>query len=177
MLADTRAHKPQHGPVTRPLSVRLAQPGDEPAILNLLLEDLAENATQVAPPSIERLQQQIEVGTRNKGGFLPVVDDAMGVCAVALIVPAPWWFSETLFLQEVFLYVAPRARGTRAFSDLLTYEKWLSWQMTLETGRTMHVLAGVTAPHRRDGKVRAYGRHMQQIGSFFIFPSIEGLQL
>lgn len=170
LLSDTRPRRVTGAPVRRPERVRLAGPADEPAILNLLLEDLEENATKVAPPSVPRLQAEIEVATRGKGGFLPVVEDGHGICALALIAPVPWWWSQTTFLQEVFLYVTPRARHTHAADDLLKFEKWLSRQMTIELGRTMHVLAGVTAPRRKEAKVRLYARHMQPIGAFFVYP-------
>lgn len=177
MIADARAPLQHDGPVERPNTVRLATEQDEPAVLALLLEDLAANATTVAPPDNDSLLRHIRSGTRGKGAFVALVDDAEGVpAAVTIIQPTAWWWSQTLFLQELVLYVSARAPRAAA-SDLLRFECWLSDQMTEVHGERIFVLAGVTGAHRWESKLRLYRRHMNPVGGFCIYPSIPGLDL
>jgi hypothetical protein len=178
LLADERERKPISGPVIKPASVRLATIRDEPAILDLLLADLAENASKVATPSISQIMRQVEPGTRQQGAFVPVIDgdDAKPV-AVAILHPQKWWWSDTIYLSETVMYVAPEARKGHAGRDLLQYECWLSDQMSAEIGQRIFVLAGVTATRRGRTKLRLYSRHMNPVGGFLIYPAIDGMTL
>jgi GNAT superfamily N-acetyltransferase len=176
LLADEQERRPISGPVTKPENVRLATIRDEPAILDLLLEDLAENASAVAPVSISRIMQQVEVGTRGRGGFTAVIDGADGSpIAVAVLAPEKWWWSDALYLREIVLYVSPEARRARAGSDLLQFECWLADEMTRASGHQVFTMAGVTATRRGAAKLRLYGRYMNPVGGFFVYPAIEGL--
>jgi hypothetical protein len=175
LLADERDRAPISGPAVKPAGVRLATEADEPAILKLLLEDLAENADRVAPASAERIMECITLGTRAKGGFVLVIDDEAGhPIATAILGTDQWWWSDQLFLREIVLYVSPRARSGHAGSDLLNYEKWLSDQLSAAYGHRVFLLSGVTATQRGAPKMRLYARHMNPVGGFFVFPAIEG---
>lgn len=171
---DPSPDKPITGPVKKPANVRLAGVRDEPAILELLLEDLAENATGVAPVSIKRLTSLIEIATRCRGGLAPVIDGPDGLVAVAILLPDTWWWSETIFLREIVLYVTPSARNGRAGSDLIQMQKWLADCMSEAGGERVFLLAGVTGTQRVAAKLRLYGRSMTQVGGFFVYPSIDG---
>lgn len=179
LLADERDRAPISGPAVKPPGVRLATEADEPAILKLLLEDLEENATKVAPASPDRIMECITLGTRAKGGFTLVIDDEAGhPIATAILGTDRWWWSDQVFLREIVLYVSPRSRSGHVGSDLLNYEKWLSDQLSAAYGHPVRVLAGVTATQRGAPKMRLYSRHMNQIGGFFCYPVIEeGLAL
>lgn len=175
LLADARARAPLSDRVEAPASVRLATIRDEPAILDLLLEDLDENATKVAAISVSRIMAQIHMGTRQKGGFVGVIDDADGQpIAVAILIPTEWWFSQSVFLQEVVLFVSSAARKGNAGRDLLQWECWMAGRMTDDLGYQIFVLAGVTATQRGSAKMRLYGRKMNQVGAFYVYPAIEG---
>lgn len=177
LLADEQERRPISGPVEKPQNVRLATIRDEPAVLDLLLADLEENATAVAQPSISRIMQQVEVGTRGRGGFTAVIDGDNGPVAVAVLAPTLWWWSTSVFLQEIVLYVAPEARGRHAGADLIRFECWLADEMSRNIGCQVFVMAGVTATRRGTSKQRLYGRQMNPVGAFYIYPAIEGLSL
>jgi hypothetical protein len=173
LLADARPRTRTSERVERPASVRLATIRDEPDLLDLFLEELAENGAHVAPPSIERIMQHIHLGTRGQGGFVPVIDGDGALAAAAIIIPTEWWFSKDVFLQEVSLFVRPEARRTHAAADLLTFQKWLGQEMSDAAGHQIFALAGVTASRHAMGKCRLYRRHMSQVGAFFMSPSVE----
>jgi hypothetical protein len=173
LLSRPSSDKPPVGLTPKPARVRLAGIRDEPAVLALLEEDLVENASAIAPVSIKRLTTLIESGTRLRGGYCLVVDneDAEPV-GLAIVQLNQWWWSETPFLQEVVLYVTPEARGGHAGADLLRGEMWLADQ--LSDRERVWLLSGVTATQRMEAKMRLYGRHMQQVGGFFIYPPLAG---
>lgn len=173
LLADARTRAPLPERVEKPESVRLATIRDEPELLDLLLEDLEENATTVALPSIERIMTQIHLGTRGQGGFVLAIDGPEGIDAAAIVIPTQWWWSKDLFLQEVVLYVRPRARKTKAAADLLNYQRWLGQEMSDKLGYQIFALAGVTGVRHVRAKCRLYSRHMSQVGAFFMWPPVE----
>lgn len=177
LLADEQERRPITGPVGKPKNVRVATPEDEPAILKLLLADLEENATALAPASTSRIMEVVELGTRRRGGFTLVIDGEHGPVAVAVLAPDQWWWSETVFLREIVLYVSPHARQAHAGADLLRFECWLADEMTRNAGHQVFAMAGVTATHRGAPKLRLYARHMNPVGGFMIYPAIGGLSL
>lgn len=161
--------------VTCPANVRLAGTRDEPAILDLLLEDLEENAKTIAPISLSRLSGLIAYATRGHGGFALVIDGDDGQpVAVAILQPDQWWWSDQVFLREIMLYVSPPARHGHAGADLLAYEKWLADSMSEAQGERIYLLSGVTGTKRLPAKLRLYGQHMDPVGGFFCYPSIDG---
>lgn len=176
LLADARLRAPLPERVEKPESVRLATIRDEPQLLDLLIDDLNENATGVALPSIERIMGQIHTGTRGKGGFVPVIDGPNGIDALAIVQPNEWWWSKDLYLFEVVLYVRPEARKSRAAADLLDYQRWLGQEMSDQMGYRVYSMAGVTAVRQVREKCRLYRRHMTQVGAFFISPPIPGAE-
>lgn len=175
MLADRREQKPHNGPTAKPDRVRIATIRDEPAILDLLLADLAENAEHVAPVSIARIMSNVTVGTRHRGGFCLVIDGPDGQpWAVAVMNAIQWWWSSESFLSETSMYVAPEARQTTAGADLIQAECWLSDMLTESNGgKRIYVLAGVTATKRTRSKLRLYERSMNIAGGFCIYPSAD----
>lgn len=162
------------GPTPMPRSVRLAGAADEARLLELLVADIAENAGHIAPASVPTLLQQIQVCTRARGGFCPVVDGADGnPVGLALLVPTQWWWSDQFFLSEIVMFVHPKARHSRCGAALLTAEKALADNMSKTLGHRIYLLAGVTATQRGQAKLRLYGRHLNPVGGFFVYPSVE----
>lgn len=174
LLADQRERAPINGPVARPENVRLATIRDEPAILDLLLEDVEDNGVHVAPISVGQILKNVQVGTRARGGFCPVIDGDDGYpVAVAVLVTVPWWWSERIYIQDVVIYNSPKGNHPGAGKDLWTYQCWLADQMSESVGHRVYAIAGVTATQRREAKVRMLGRSMNVIGATAIYPSVE----
>jgi hypothetical protein len=172
-LADHRDREPEPAPAQKPANVRLAGPADEPAILALLLSDLADNAGAVAPVSAARVLEQIQMGTRQRGGFALVIDGPDGKpVATSLSVMKQSWWSDHCYLEEVCLYVAPAGRRGDAAGALLQMQKWLAQGMSDSLGYRVYLLASVTATQRRDAKTRLYARYCERLGGIFVFPAI-----
>lgn len=174
LLSDARDRAPINGPVDRPANVRLATIRDEPALLDLMLEDLNDNAVHVAPTHIPQIMQHIQRGTRGQGGYLPVVDgDGGEPVAAGLFLLTPWWWSDWCYLQDIFFYNSPAGKRPHAGNDLMKFGCWLADQLTRESGRRVFAFGGVTATQRRDAKSRMLARSMNIIGTVGIYPAVE----
>lgn len=160
------------GPTEKPASVRAAGPADEDAILELLLLDVAENATQVAPPSEARIRGHIEVCTRRQGGIAGVIDgpDDKPV-AVVLMVPFQWWWSAQYAVQELVLYVHQDHRKSRHVQDLLQFQRWVVDTWTNSFGYRVYLMCGVLGVNRVLSKIALYRRRFRQAGAVFVYPS------
>jgi hypothetical protein len=174
MLADERERAPRRGPVEKPANVRLATAADEAALLDAFLIGLNEYTARIAPVSRERVTELIESATHRKGTFIPVIDGEHGeIAALTVLVPLKWWWSETLFLEQVVLWVAPGARSNFYSANLLDYSCWLADAMSESSGELMHLVAGISALKRVEAKMRMLGRHMQFIGGYGIYPALD----
>lgn len=174
LIADMLQHRVIDGPTTMPEQARIAGPDDEEALVDLLELDVKENAAMIAPASRERLLQLVQTCTQQRGGFCPVVDDAKGrPIGLAILLPMQWWWSTGWFLSETVMFVHPGSRHKRAGAVLLRAEKAIADAMSEKLGERILLLAGVTATQRGDAKVRMYRRHLNPVGAFFCYPSIE----
>jgi hypothetical protein len=104
------------------VTVRLAQPADEPALFSLLMAVHREGLGRVFPYDPEKVNAAIQHGTRQRGGIIGVIDapDKPGTLAgsVGLDIQE-WWWSRDCFMQERWLYVFPAYRhGTGYFAAL-----------------------------------------------------------
>lgn len=161
-------------PLTLPASIRVAGVEDEMAITGLLYDLLAETAYNVAPIDPERVAAQLHQATRGKGGFALLAEHEGVPAGILILVPIQWWWSQKVFLQDVAYYVAPEARGSSIAMDLLAGARWLADRMSSAVGYTVFAMVSVTAPHRREAKMRLVSRHMHPLGGTFIHPKIEG---
>lgn len=173
MVCDLLDRKPINGPTDKPASVRIATEADEPALLDLLLTDLHENGKHIALISEKRIMQTVRMGTRREGGIVAVIDGPENKpIAACCLIPMQWWWSEARYVQEVFLYTHPDHRKSHHSAALLQFEKWVVDEWTRGFGYPVYLLAGVTSAERFREKVRLYRRHLNEVGGFFVYPSV-----
>lgn len=160
------------GTVEKPTSVRIANPVDEDAILELLLLDLRANAEHIAPIDPEKVMEHIRAGTRRRGGITAVIDGPeKQPVAVCIIHPFQWWWSQGWYWFEIVLFVHPDHRKSRHMDDLLQFEKWCSQEQSRKMGNPFYLLCGVLGAWRIQSKIAAYRRRFQQAGAAFVFPA------
>jgi hypothetical protein len=175
IVAAETERKVSLGPTSRPASVRFATPEDEPAILSRLLEDVAENASHIAPPSEARIMAQVQAGTRKQGGIVGIIDgDNDKPAAVCVLIPAQWWWSEDWYLFEVCNYVHPDHRRSKCIDDLIDFERWLADEWTVQYGRQVHLLTGVMGTRRLHAKILLYWRRLTEVGRAYLYPPPRG---
>ena len=172
ILAAERQQHVSDAPPVRPLSVRIAGPADEGALLELLVGDLRENAVHVAPIDEDSVRDVIRACTEKKGGIAGVIDgpDKKPI-AVIVLLPAKWWWSKGWYLQEIVTYVRPDHRKSHAFDDLCAFAKWAADGLSKNAGYRYYLLCGVLATRRVREKMLAYRRKFVQAGLFCVWPS------
>lgn len=173
LLANCTNREVFSGPTReRPTTVRMATPDDEPAILDLLLLDLRENAEHIAPIDENKVLEHIRAGTRSRGGLTAVIDDDAGTpIAVVLMHPFSHWWSQAYYWFEIALYVHSDHRRSRHVDDLLQFERWASDSMTAATGSRWLLICGVLGAWRIQAKIALYRRKFWQAGACFVYPA------
>lgn len=158
-------------PTERPVSVRTADTEDEPALLALWLHDLRANAEHIAPIDENKVLENIQAGTRRRGGITVCIDgpDRTPVAMVVLH-PLEWHWSRGYFYQEMVSYVHPDHRRSKHADDLMNYIKWASENMSTRMGSRFYVLCGVLGAWRTRAKIALYRRKFSQIGAAFLWP-------
>ena len=165
----------------RPADVRRAGVADEPAIMRLLLLDVAENAASVAPPNDERMLSLIQTCTRTDNdrwpGFCGVVDGENGLVAVSILVPMQWWWSAQFFYQEIVNFVHPDHRRSKHVQSLLAWEAYAVDEMTKRFGYRVRLVNGVLGTKGVFAKIKLYRRFFTQVGAVFCYPApVEGIR-
>lgn len=158
-------------PAAKPASVRWAGIADEPAVMELLMMDVADNAAHVAIPDPDRMLMHVHLGTRKNGGIVGVIDgpDKRPV-AVCIMVPTQWWWSNQWVMQELVCYVHPDHRRTDMIDDLMDFQKWAVDEWSRAQGTRMYLLNGVLGAWRVTSKIRLYSRKFRMAGAAFIYP-------
>ena len=158
-------------PAKKPKGVRIAGIADEPVIMELLQQDVAENAAHVSIPNPVRMLEHVQIGTRRRGGIIGVVDGPEGVpVAVCILIPfQPWWTSQW-WIQELVCYVHPDHRRTNMIDDLLEFQKWVVDNWSREYGYRIYLLNGILGAWRVASKIRLYQRKFRLAGAAFVYP-------
>lgn len=174
-MADERDPKVHLGPTSKPAAVRFATQDDELAVLTLLIKTCSMETISWAPISADRILYHVQLGTRQQGGVVGVIDgpDGKPIGATVMIAAQPA-HSLTYYIHEVFNAVHPDHRtGTHA-SDLLEFGKWLSDEWTAKFGYRVCLLSAVHSRSRIREKIRFFRRHMTQVGAAFLYPTPTG---
>lgn len=172
MIAAAADRSIESGPTAKPTTVRIASIADEPALVELMLVDLKENAERVAPISEDRVLAHIQGCTQRKGGVCGVIDGPGGFpVAVVMLNPYQWWYSTQWYWLEVTNFVHPDHRKSRYAADLLQFQRWWVDEVSRGFGHQVYLLCGVLTARRVWAKVLMYRRKFAQIGGCFMYPA------
>lgn len=161
-----------NGPTERPMRVRIALPQDEPALLELYLQDIRENAAHIAPVDVDKCLANIQVGTRRRGGVVGVVDGPEGKpVGMVILHPCQWHWSQGWYFFEVMLYVAKEHRKLTHTDDLMAFARWFVDANSAKIGHAMYLICGVLGGWRVRAKVALYRRKFKQAGAVFCYPA------
>jgi len=172
LLAVDRDGPIYNGPTKKPESVRIGVAADEPALVELFTEEVAEVASFMGPIDPEKILEVIQVGTRMRGGFVGVIDgpDKKPVAACVLH-PCQWWFSQGWYYFEICMFVHPNHRRSRHISDLLDFQRWVVDEQSRGMGYRVYLVNGVLGARRTHSKIALYRRKFAQAGAAFVYPS------
>lgn len=174
LVLEIDTDRPEHTPaeIVCPPSIRMAGPADEPAILELLLLDLRENAEHIATIDEDRVMETIRAGTRQRGGLVAVIDDQdRKPIAVTVLHPVAWWWSNSFHWFEIVNFVHVDHRRSHHADDLLKFQRWASDSMSKKMGHRFYLVAGVLGAWRVRAKIALYRRYFQQAGAAFVWPT------
>jgi len=171
-LAQERDAPRHAGPTPKPENVRIAGPADEPACCALLHLDIMENAADlIAPFDPERALELVQTGTRQRGGFVGVIDGAdKKPIGLIILTPCQWWWSNGWFFQEIVLFVHPDHRASKHADSLMQFGKWASDHMSAVMGYRWWFLNSVLTSKREHAKIAWYRRKSWQVGGVFMYP-------
>lgn len=172
ILEAEKDHVIHNGPVEKPKSVRIAGPQDEAILMELLLQDLRENAERIAPIDEGRVLGHVQAGTRQMGGIVGVIDGPNGrPVALCILIPVQWWWSRSYYIQDVVNYVHPDHRASRHIHDLIQFERWIADEWSKKFGYRIYLLCGVLGFKRFKEKLIIFKRKFFQAGAAFLYPS------
>ena len=161
------------GPTEKPPNVRVATRSDEDAVLELLLKDYYENASDVNTMDAGSVLTMIHSATRENTATLGVIDGPDGAILGAILVsPEKCWWTTDWNLAERVTFVHPAHRSTHYAVDLLNFAKWMADKMTDALGYRVYLTGSVTATKDAHMKCALMARHMGFMGGVFVYPAL-----
>jgi hypothetical protein len=139
--------------------VRLARPGDEDAVYDLLLGLYSENALFTL--SEHKARATIRYATEKRGGIIGVIDGPKGLEATVGLALETYWYTDQWHLSEYWNYVSPEFRQSNHAKRLIDYSKWMADRLGVP------LIMGILTTSHLAPKMRLYQRQLDQIGAFF----------
>lgn len=170
-MADEMEPRVQVSPTERPASIRVADEKDELHVLAMLIQHLRRTAGHILPIDPQRVLDHIQLGTRQRGGVVGVIDGPEGTpVAVTVMMPAQSAVSQAYHIQVVFNFVHQDHRRSRHGEDLVKFERWCSDEWSRNFGYPVPVVHTLHTEDNLREKTRFYRRWMNQIGAVFAYP-------
>ncbi len=140
------------------IACRVARPQDAAAILDLLLEGHSSDWPFF---SVNRDKALGEISRLIEEGIVLVAEqDSMVIGSISFDVHE-WWFSDDVFLCEVWTFVRPESRQSKAAETLLRRARALA-----EEAETPLVV-GIFSPHQAERKNKLFRRFFKPVGEIF----------
>lgn len=135
--------------------VRLAEPVDSEAILNLWYMLYQENA--ISSWDASRIAEAIDKAINNDRAFIGVIGPVGAPVAVVHLIISTLWYTRDLHLQELGMFVHPDHRRSNYAKLLLGFAKAASDQLK------MPLVIAVASTHRTEQKIRLFRRQLGPI--------------
>ncbi len=85
-----------------------------------------------------------------------------------------WWYSNEIYVGELFLFVHPDYRINGFERDLFQFARWFKEQMSVAMGRPVALVSSVSSPRRLLAKERLWRRNLgpegRRVGGIFVLP-------
>ena len=147
--------------VQRPTNVRVAEPKDEQAILQLMRVAFIEQP--VFKLNESKMLAKIKEATERRGGVIGVIDGPNGIEAYLIAVMSNYWYTDEWHLEELSNFVHPDHRRSTHAKSLIEFAKWFAEQLN------MPLVMGIMSTQRLDAKIRLYQRQMKHAGATFVY--------
>ncbi len=143
----------------KPLNVRIAVPGDEEDIFNLLCLLYKENALFTL--SRERAMQTFRKATHGQGGIIGLIETDKGLVGSVGLYLEQYWYTDDYHLSEYYNFTHPDHRKSGYAQDLIDFAKWCNENMSVM------LMMGIISNVQTLAKIRMYSKKLKLIGAFF----------
>lgn len=99
---------------------------------------------------------------------LCVIGEVGDIHGITCLYIEQYWYSQKLYILELFNYVVPEARRSYNAKKLIDFSKKISDSLNLV------LMMGILTNVRLDGKVRFYERFLPKAGALFIYNADAG---
>jgi GNAT superfamily N-acetyltransferase len=143
--------------------VRLAEPEDLPAVLQLMKIACREDAQHEMDE--ENVLRMVMRHYDKQGAMLAVIGDVGLPVAYCLSILDQIWYAApgTMQLLELSLFVHPEHRRSDYAKQLMQFMKKAS------EGLSLDLTIGVFSNERTQAKIRLYQRQFSQVGAYFCY--------
>lgn len=148
--------------------VRLAEPGDLPATLELMKLACREDAQHEMDE--ENVLRMVMRHYNKQGAMLAVIGEPGSPVAYCLSILDQIWYAApgTMQLLELSLFVHPDHRRSDYAKQLMQFMKKAS------EGLSLDLTIGVFSNERTQAKIRLYQRQFKTVGAYFMYQPHQG---
>jgi hypothetical protein len=140
--------------------VRLAGPGDEGKLFDLLGALAEDNNSFEYELDDEMIMAHISQATDHKGGICGIVDAPNGVIAGATnIIWDRWFFEKRYHLQQTFFFVRTEHRKSRIADALMDWSKHVRAMIELDEGYKVPLITAFASEKNFNAKARWWRKH------------------
>lgn len=150
--------------------VRLAQPSDEPELLQLFRMMHAEGGMR--PLDIDCVRETFARAFDRKGGILSVIGSPGHIRAMQYLLITRMYYTRENHLEELWNWVHPEHRHSDYSKLMIDHAKSCSDQLSASMGDKVPLIMGVLTNQRMAAKVRLYRKFFGvPVGAFFVHNS------
>jgi GNAT superfamily N-acetyltransferase len=143
-----------------PPVVRYATTADYPQIIAMSEALHEENGHQAI--NYEVAEAAIMSAINRNRAVIGIIGPVGGIEGIVFLRFASFWYSDDVFLEELFLYVGPAYRKTGNAKALLTFARDAAKKLKLP------LVIGVLSNHRTKAKLKLYEKHLgAPVGGYF----------
>lgn len=147
--------------------IRLAQPSDEPELLELFRMMHAEGGLR--PLDVDCVRETFARAFNRKGGILAVIGAPGNIRAMLYMLITRAYYTRENHIEELFNWVHPDHRKSDYSKLMIEYAKKCSDEISRDMGRKVPLIMGVLTNRRMSAKVRLYRLFFgMPVGAFFV---------
>lgn len=147
-------------PTLLPSEVVLATPADLDELFSVLMENYRENGIYSMNP--QKVAAWAAMGCHRDKGAIGLIKGPDGIEATCGVVLGSMWYSDDIYVEEVWNYVRPDHRQKPHSKHLIMFAKWFAENLGVP------LLMGIVTTSRLAAKERLYERELPKVGALFL---------
>ena len=143
-----------------PPDVVLAAMPDFDEMFDVLMQNYRENGIYSINPA--KVGAWLLMGLNRDNSSIGIIRGPGGIEAACGVYLATSWYTDDIYVEEVFNYVRPDYRRSTHAKHLIQFAKWFAENLNVP------LLMGIMTTKRLAAKERLYERQLTKIGSLFL---------